>query len=75
MLELRSPLARVLDGPALLIQRITAVLPRLDVSTLDPHDIMLSMGESDPDYFTYLHSEGLLGIGRGDAAGDGDWRS
>lgn len=60
MLELRRPLSRVMDGPGLLIQRLTALTPRLNLSTIDTDRILLSMAESDPDCLAYLDSEGLL---------------
>lgn len=59
MIEQRSPLARVLDGPGLLMQRLTEIVtPRLQ--GMDTESLMFAMAESDPDYLTYLDSEGLL---------------
>ena len=60
MLELRRPLSRVLDGPGLLLQRLTAMTPRLNISNIDTDSILLSMAECDPDCISYLNSEGLL---------------
>lgn len=60
MLELRSPLSRVLDGPGLLVHRLTAMLPQLNLRGIDAEDVFLAMAESDPDYITYLDTEGLL---------------
>jgi len=46
MLELQRPLSFVLDGPGLLIQRLTAMAPpRLDISNIDTDYIPLSMAE------------------------------
>ena len=58
MLELRRPLSRIMDGPGLLIEKLTALTPNLDPHHID--DILLSLAESDPDYINYLNSEGLL---------------
>ena len=60
MLELPRPLSRVLDGPGLLVQRLTAIAPRLDLRNIDTDQILLSMAETDPDCIAYLNSEGLL---------------
>ena len=59
MLELLRPLTRVLDGPGLIIQRLTQLIPR-GLKDFDADDLMQSMAESDPEYLTYFDSEGLL---------------
>ena len=74
MLEVRRPLSRVLDGPGLLIQRLTAMVPHLDLRNIDPEHLMLSMAESDPDYLTYLDSEGLPRPIRKNAKEEQVWR-
>ncbi len=58
MLELWRPLSRVLNVPAILVQRLTAVMPRLDLRGIDPDHFVLSMAEADPDYLNYLDRDG-----------------
>lgn len=75
MLELRSPLARVLDGPGLLMQRITNLAPRFSLHGVDVDRLLLSMAEADPEYLTYLDSEGLLPRHGSRAADEQAWLS
>ncbi len=58
MLELRRLLRRAINGPGLLVQRLTAVMSRLDPRSIDPDYFILSMAEADPDYLNYLDREG-----------------
>jgi hypothetical protein len=51
MLELRRPLSRVLDGPGLLVQRLSA---KLDLRHLDTDQLMYAIAVTDPDYINYL---------------------
>lgn len=60
MLELRRLLARALKGPGLLVQRLTAVMSRLDARFIDPDYFILSMAEADPDYLNFLDREGRI---------------
>jgi hypothetical protein len=50
----------VLDGPGLIVQKLTAFVSSLDLRSIDPDYILWSMAEADPDTLTYLDSEGLL---------------
>jgi hypothetical protein len=59
MLELPRPLMRVLDGPGLIVQRLTGWIPQ-ELKNFDADELMRSMAESDPEYLTYFDSEGLL---------------
>ena len=60
MLELQLPLSRVLDGPGLLVRRLTEFMSSIDLRSIDPDYTFLGMAETDPDLLIYLDSEGLL---------------
>ena len=55
-------LSRLIDGPAAILQRISAALPELGshLHDIDSDYWLQRMAESDPEYIAFLHSEGLL---------------
>jgi hypothetical protein len=60
MLELPRPLLRVLDGPGLIVQKLTAFVSSLDLRSIDPDYILWSMAEADPDTITYLQDQDVV---------------
>lgn len=75
MAELRSPLSRVLDGPALLVQRLTAFSLLANLRGFDPDQLLLAMAETDPDYLNYLDTERLTERGTPRHEGIEGWQS
>ena len=62
MFTQKDPLLKTVDGPGLLVPRLTSVVPRLvhRLRSVDTEHWLISLAESDPECIRYVDSESVL---------------